>query len=107
MGLRKRIFMNNMNNNLLLIGGILLLLSLIFIPNELFAQCPMCSMSAEADLKNGGSTGKGLNAGIMYMISFPYLMLGIIAVLWYRNQTRVERYEQARELRALLEPLGE
>jgi hypothetical protein len=52
------------------------------------AQCPMCKMSAESNLKNGGSAGKGLNAGILYMLATPYLIVGALGLVWYRNRKR-------------------
>lgn len=97
--------MQNSIIKLVMLTVVVLAVSYCLIPEDLFAQCPMCKMSAEADLKNGGSEGKGLNAGIMYMLSLPYVLLGTIGFLWYRNRIRVERYEQARDLRALLEPI--
>lgn len=54
------------------------------------AQCPMCRMSAESNLKNGGSSGKGLNAGILYMLATPYLIVGVIGFVWYKNRRREE-----------------
>jgi hypothetical protein len=77
---------------------------LIALPTPAEAQCPMCRMSAEADLKNGGTNAKGLNAGIMYMLGFPYILLGTIGYIWYNNRRRVAAFEQDRDLRALLEP---
>lgn len=68
------------------------------------AQCPMCRMSAEANLKDGGSMAAGLNRGIIYLLIFPYLLISIIAFLWLRNQRKVEEQEQAEEIRILLEP---
>ena len=50
------------------------------------AQCPMCRMSAESNLKNGGTQGKGLNVGILFMLSLPYLMVGSIGYVWWKNQ---------------------
>lgn len=41
-----------------------------------YGQCPMCHISAESNLANGGSQGKGLNNGILYMLSLPYLIVG-------------------------------
>ena len=52
----------------------------------LTAQCPMCKMSAESNMKAGGSAGKGLNTGILYMLMMPYLMVGTLAFIWYRNR---------------------
>jgi hypothetical protein len=96
--------MRNLILRLSILTAVVLIVSFLALPEDLWAQCPMCKMSAEADLKNGGSDGKGLNSGIMYLLSLPYLLLGTITFLWYRNKMRVERYEQGRELRALLEP---
>jgi hypothetical protein len=54
------------------------------------AQCPMCKMSAESNLKNGGTTGRGLNAGILYMLALPYTLVGTIGFIWWRNHRRKE-----------------
>lgn len=62
-------------------------------PVEIQAQCPMCRMSAESNLKNGGSSGKGLNAGILYMLATPYLLVGVLGFLWYRNRQKQEGEE--------------
>lgn len=64
-------------------------------PVEIQAQCPMCRMSAESNLKNGGSSGKGLNAGILYMLATPYLLVGVLGFLWYRNRQKQEGEETA------------
>ncbi len=50
------------------------------------AQCPMCKMSAESNLKSGGSAGKGLNAGILYMLAMPYLIVAGVGYWWWRNR---------------------
>ena len=55
---------------------------------EILAQCPMCRMAAESNLKNGGSAGKGLNAGILYMLVVPYLVVGTIGFIWWNNHKR-------------------
>lgn len=68
------------------------------------AQCPMCKMSAEADLKSGGTKAKGLNAGILYMLGFPYILLGTLGFIWYRERRRIGEAEQKADLKALLEP---
>ena len=55
-------------------------------PIELKAQCPMCRMSAESNLKNGGTAGKGLNTGILYMLLTPYLLVGVLGYIYYRGK---------------------
>lgn len=52
------------------------------------AQCPMCKMSAESNLKNGGTAGRGLNTGILYMLFVPYLLVGSMAYWWWRNRRK-------------------
>ena len=63
--------------------------SIISLPDAQ-AQCPMCKMSAESNLKNGGADGKGLNAGILFILSLPYLIVGSIGYVWWRNQRAFE-----------------
>jgi hypothetical protein len=60
------------------------------------AQCPMCKMSAESNLKNGGTAGKGLNAGILYMLATPYLLVGFFGYMWYKNRKKGPEEEIAR-----------
>ncbi len=65
----------------------LLAMTFSFLPTtEVAAQCPMCKMSAEQNLKDGGTAGKGLNQGILYMFVMPYLLVGCIGYVWYRNR---------------------
>ncbi len=52
------------------------------------AQCPMCKIGAESNLKNGGTAGSGLNAGILYMLAMPYLLVGAIGFVWYKNRKK-------------------
>lgn len=49
------------------------------------AQCSMCTISAEQGTKNGNTQGKGLNSGILYLLSIPYLLIAGVGVLWYKN----------------------
>ncbi|MBK9734379.1 MAG: hypothetical protein IPO92_05170 [Saprospiraceae bacterium] len=70
-----------------IILSFLLILGLaLTITPELSAQCPMCKISAESNLRDGGSAGKGLNTGILYMFCIPYLLVGTLAFLWIRNR---------------------
>ncbi len=64
--------------------------ALLFSARPVQAQCPMCRLSAETNLKNGGTEGKGLNTGILYMLAMPYLLVGAIGYVWWRNRKRIE-----------------
>lgn len=70
--------------------GIVFILVLTLLP-EVSAQCPMCKLSAESNLRDGGSAGKGLNTGILYMLALPYLLVGSLAILWYKNRKNYDK----------------
>ncbi len=61
----------------------------MFVP-ELPAQCPMCKLSAETNLQGGGTAGRGLNKGILYLLSMPYLIFGFLGYTWYKNRKKLE-----------------
>ena len=66
---------------------IFFLLVFLLIPSmESIAQCPMCRAAAETNLAQGGTEGKGLNKGILYMLSLPYLLVATIGYFWWRNK---------------------
>lgn len=48
----------------------------------------MCRATAESNLAAGGTAGRGLNAGILYMLAMPYLLVGTLAFLWLRNRRK-------------------
>lgn len=64
---------------------------------EIAAQCPMCRMAAESNLANGGSEGKGLNKGILYMLSMPYILVSTVGIIWWRNNKAVKAQEESIE----------
>lgn len=66
------------------------IISSMVVSSNVDAQCPMCKMSAESNLKNGGTAGRGLNAGILYMLALPYTLVGTIGFIWWRNNRRKE-----------------
>jgi hypothetical protein len=70
-----------------ILRGSILALALTFLGTiQAVAQCPMCRMSLESNLKNGGTAGSGINAGILMLLSTPYLLVGGIAFVWFRNR---------------------
>jgi hypothetical protein len=53
------------------------------------AQCAMCRTTIENNVSAGDtSLASGLNLGIMYLFFAPYLVIGVIAYLWYRNSKK-------------------
>ena len=62
-------------------------LMMLAFQNQLSAQCAMCKAVVEANLKEGGSAGAGLNEGILYLMAMPYIAI-IIFGLFYFLQKR-------------------
>lgn len=87
-------FENQLNmKNIIFKIGLVFLLTFAFnfiIIDDANAQCPMCKMSAESNLKEGGTAGKGLNKGILYLFAAPYLMIGGLAFMYFRNRKNDE-----------------
>ena len=59
---------------------------------KLNAQCSMCKAVVEANLKEGGSAGAGLNEGILYLMAMPYIAIVIFGLFYFlqkrnKNQT--------------------
>lgn len=76
------------HKNIFTLVAIIVLISIVY---TLEAQCPMCRMSAESDLAAGGTEGKGLNKGILYLLSAPYLLVMVIGFIWYRNRKSLKQ----------------
>lgn len=69
---------------------ILLLLVLISVDAE--AQCAMCRAVLESEADQ--SAAKGINDGIMYLMVFPYLLMGGVAYMIWRSRKK-NREEQS------------
>ena len=77
----------------LVFAGMLALL--VLSSADVWAQCAMCRGSVESSMGNGrNNVGVGLNTGIVYLFIMPYLIVGVIGYLWYRNS---KRNQQERE----------
>jgi len=61
---------------------ILILLLLNLFPIEATSQCSICTKTAQ---QLGEKTGKGLNAGILYLAAAPLLIVGFIGYRWWKS----------------------
>ncbi len=61
---------------------ILLFASILFSVRS-FSQCSMCKAAVEANLKAGDNKGAGLNDGILYLMSVPYIAVLVFGLFWY------------------------
>jgi hypothetical protein len=54
------------------------------------AQCSMCRAVADSGNKTSDTkVGAGLNTGILYLLSVPYLLGGAAFWIWYRNRRKI------------------
>ena len=58
---------------------------------KLSAQCAMCKAVVEANLKEGGSAGAGLNDGILYLMAMPYILILFFCLFWYFQNKKVKQ----------------
>jgi len=62
---------------------ILILLIFVLSSTDSFAQCSMLSAIMETDQQY--EAAKGLNRGIVYLMSIPYILVGLIIWKIYRT----------------------
>ena len=60
----------------------LLTFCVIYSPEILNAQCSMCRAVLESE--KGMSTAKGINDGILYLMSIPYILVFIVGYMFYK-----------------------
>jgi len=63
-------------------------LIVIIFQTKLNAQCAMCKAVVEANLKEGGSAGAGLNEGILYLMAMPYIAVLLFGIFYYLQQRK-------------------
>lgn len=66
--------------------SLLFLLVFFLYTVDINAQCAMCRAVLES--QDDDSTAKGINNGIMYLMVFPYLLVGGIGVAIYRSRKK-------------------
>lgn len=73
------------------------------------AQCAMCRATVESNSKSGDQTiGRGLNAGILYLMSIPYIVVSVVGYLWYTNSKKnARRIVAAKDIKGNVPPLQE
>lgn len=62
------------------------LILLAWLPIDGIAQCAMCKAVAETSQQGGSSVADGLNSGILYLMFFPYLLMGAVGFAIYRHR---------------------
>ena len=68
------------------IAYIVLVLVLVLNNTTAVAQCAMCKSSVESNLNEGGSIGRDLNTGILYLMTIPYIIISLGAYFFFKKQ---------------------
>ncbi|WP_460623306.1 hypothetical protein [Hymenobacter tenuis] len=75
-------------------GMLALLLGVLLsaLPLNVQAQCTMCKTQVEASRqeKDGYDT-TGLNKGILYLMTIPYVLIGTVGYFWYRHSQQKKK----------------
>lgn len=54
-----------------------------------FGQCAMCKAVAEESIsENGYGLAMGLNTGILFIMSIPYILLTLVVLVFYRKRVK-------------------
>ena len=68
---------------------VLLLVLFIGFGLDADAHCAMCKAQLEtADNASANAKNTGINSGILYLMLFPYILIGGIAYMWYRSSQK-------------------
>jgi hypothetical protein len=60
----------------------IIIFSSLYIVNDSSAQCSICTKTAQ---QLGEKPAKGLNAGIIYLASAPFLIAGFVFYRWKKS----------------------
>ena len=53
-------------------------------------QCAMCKADVEANLKSGDTKAAGLNDGILFLMSMPYIAVFLFALFFYLQKRKTQ-----------------
>lgn len=56
------------------------------------AQCAMCRAVLETE--EGGVKAEAVNDGIVYLMAFPYLLVGILGYIIYKSRQKKKKASQ-------------
>ena len=68
---------------------VIAIIIIFFYSSSVEAQCAMCRAVLESD--ENSQTAKGVNNGIMYLMVFPYLLIGAVGYAIYRSRKEVKK----------------
>lgn len=63
----------------------LILIFILFVSN-IYSQCAMCKAGAEQSLQRGATDAAWINYGILFLMSSPLVIIGVIYYMYRRNE---------------------
>ncbi len=69
---------------------VFMLVVFALVPLVASAQCSMCRAAAENSIAEGSTQALGLNFGILYLLSFPFLAVSLLGYIWFRQQQKIK-----------------
>jgi len=84
---------SKIKSRLLSASCFLLLAALCLLPSAAQAQCAMCRAVLETE--EGGTKAEAVNDGIVYLMVFPYLLVGILGYIIYRVYNKKPKKTEA------------
>tara|TARA_B110000037_G_scaffold151633_1_gene170975 strand:+ start:335 stop:568 length:234 start_codon:yes stop_codon:yes gene_type:complete len=65
-----------------------LVILMTFFNSIILGQCAMCKAVVEANLESGDTKGAGLNDGILFLMSMPYIAVFLFALFFYLQKRK-------------------
>lgn len=62
----------------------------VYLSPALQAQCAMCAATVESNAKEGQTKGAGLNKGILYLMTIPYVLFSVVGFLFWKKAKRAK-----------------
>lgn len=69
----------------------LLFVVLLLVATSVDAQCAMCRAVLETETDGGAA--KGINNGIVYLMIFPYLLIGVVGYFVFKMRQKAKKQE--------------
>lgn len=80
--------LNSLFSRSLKVTNILVFL-ILFTTSMVQAQCAMCRTQLENNISNGNpGIAAGINTGILYLLSMPYLIVITLGYFWYKSSRK-------------------
>ncbi|MBA3986074.1 MAG: hypothetical protein H0X63_05780 [Flavobacteriales bacterium] len=67
----------------------LIIILCLLLSGTMDAQCAMCRAVLESE--GNEDTARGINNGIVYLMAFPYLLVGTIGFFIYRSRKKAKK----------------